>query len=135
MNKIVVGADGPLHFTGNLEVLGPDGSVVRRESEAWLCRCGASRDKPFCDGSHREAGFQDAGQPVQGDLAASQMGALKMSPRPDGPLKCQGPLEVCDAAGRPVWRGDETALCRCGASARKPFCDGTHRKTGFTAPP
>lgn len=134
MNRIVVGADGPLHFSGTLEVSAADGSEVRRMQEAWLCRCGASKDKPWCDGSHRAAAFEDAGQPPLGDLPPAQAGTLRLSPRLDGPLKCLGPLEVCDAQGRPVWRGSETALCRCGASAKKPFCDGTHRHNGFKAP-
>lgn len=131
MNKITVGADGPLHFTGNLEVLDGAGAVVDEARDAWLCRCGASARKPYCDGSHRAAGFEDAGLPGVTDLGSSQTGVVKLSPRTDGPLKCQGPLEICDVQGRPVWRGTETALCRCGASARKPFCDGKHRQIGF----
>lgn len=134
MNRIIIGADGPLHFTGTLEILGSGGERVKHESEAWLCRCGASQNKPYCDGSHRVAPFVDPGRPPVGEMGIVQHGAVRLSPRPDGPLKCQGPLEVCDAQERPVWRGSEAALCRCGASAKKPFCDGAHRQTGFKAP-
>lgn len=133
MNRILIVLDGPLHFTGHLEVVNAAGAVSMPESETWLCRCGASASKPYCDGSHRAAQFRDAGQPPAGELGAAQTGALRLSLRPDGPLKCRGPLEVCDAQGRLVWRGDETALCRCGASGRKPFCDGSHRRIGFQA--
>lgn len=133
MNRIIISADGPLHFTGELEMTGADGTVNTQLKEAWLCRCGASQNKPHCDGSHHAAQFQDAGQLSVGELGPVRAGAVRMSPRPDGPLKCQGPLEVCDARERAVWRGSETALCRCGASARKPFCDGTHRSIGFKA--
>jgi CDGSH-type Zn-finger protein/uncharacterized Fe-S cluster protein YjdI len=50
--------DGPLHVTGNLEVVTGTGKTVNRVTETWLCRCGHSRKKPYCDGSHRAAGFR-----------------------------------------------------------------------------
>lgn len=40
------------------EIVLPDGSVVYKEGKFSLCRCGASKKKPFCDGSHNECGFQ-----------------------------------------------------------------------------
>lgn len=43
-----------------------------------------------------------------------------------------GNLEICTGTGRTVNRGTKTTLCRCGQSAKKPYCDGTHRKVGFT---
>lgn len=52
---------------------------------------------------------------------------------PDGPLLVRGDAEVVDASGVPVPRRRATvALCRCGASALKPWCDGSHKATGFT---
>ncbi|WP_426592585.1 CDGSH iron-sulfur domain-containing protein [Cellulomonas sp. McL0617] len=54
---------------------------------------------------------------------------------PDGPILVRGPIAIVDAAGRPVPRRRAiVALCRCGASAIKPYCDGTHEAIGFTAP-
>jgi len=51
-----------------------------------------------------------------------------------GPLIVRGDFELTDAEGNPVGDGKETvALCRCGASADKPFCDGTHSRGGFKA--
>jgi CDGSH-type Zn-finger protein/uncharacterized Fe-S cluster protein YjdI len=50
--------DGPLHVTGNLEVVTGTGKTVNRVTDTWLCRCGQSKKKPYCDGSHREAGFR-----------------------------------------------------------------------------
>jgi len=50
--------DGPLHVTGNLEVITGTGKTVNRVTETWLCRCGQSKNKPYCDGSHRGAGFR-----------------------------------------------------------------------------
>ncbi len=52
---------------------------------------------------------------------------------PDGPLIVRGDVELRDADGEPIERSRHTvALCRCGASAIKPWCDGTHKLTGFT---
>ena len=52
--------------------------------------------------------------------------------RADGPYKVTGPVRLVDAEGRPfaVATGD-VVLCRCGASATRPLCDGTHRRVGF----
>lgn len=50
----------------------------------------------------------------------------------NGPLMVQGDVEVVDAEGQPLpHSGDTVYLCRCGASGRKPFCDGSHKITGF----
>lgn len=53
---------------------------------------------------------------------------------PNGPVVLTGPVVVKDAAGQVVREADRVALCRCGGSATKPFCDGAHAKTGFRAP-
>jgi CDGSH-type Zn-finger protein len=45
----------------------------------------------------------------------------------------RGALEIVSGTGRTVTRTSEAFLCRCGASANKPFCDGTHKRIGFTA--
>ena len=51
---------------------------------------------------------------------------------PNGPLLVYGNITVKDAAGNETQRNKVTAFCRCGASGNKPYCDGTHRKIGFT---
>lgn len=55
--------------------------------------------------------------------------------RPNGPYLVEGPLTVVDIEGK-EYRSDRPriALCRCGNSANKPFCDGTHQRIGFDAP-
>jgi len=50
----------------------------------------------------------------------------------DGPLYVLGAVEVCDDEGTPVHTGPRMALCRCGASNNKPFCDNSHLAIGFT---
>ena len=53
----------------------------------------------------------------------------------NGPYLIKGPLEIVDPTGQVVTvaAGKTAALCRCGGSTNKPFCDGTHSKTGFQA--
>lgn len=47
---------------------------------------------------------------------------------PDGPLVLRGPVSIKHADGEPVEAGRVVALCRCGRSAAKPFCDGSHKR-------
>jgi len=54
---------------------------------------------------------------------------------PNGPLRATGPFKVIDAKGNEcsIEEGRTISLCRCGGSSNKPFCDGTHGRTGFEA--
>ena len=64
------------------------------------------------------------------------MSDVKITIRPNGPYLVAGPVELVDGAGNRVeGAGDKPviALCRCGHSASKPFCDGTHATEGFQA--
>ena len=55
-------------------------------------------------------------------------------PYEDGPLLVRGSFVILDGDGEAIDAGRDTiALCRCGRSARKPFCDGSHKATGFRA--
>ncbi|WP_411700518.1 CDGSH iron-sulfur domain-containing protein [Conyzicola sp.] len=57
---------------------------------------------------------------------------VTITPYENGPLIVRGDFDIRDADGRPVPAGRKTvALCRCGVSAIKPFCDGTHKLVGF----
>ncbi len=60
--KLTPQKDGPLMVEGPLEVCAGSGRTISRETRVWLCRCGHSGDKPFCDGTHKIAGFRDAGK-------------------------------------------------------------------------
>lgn len=58
-----------------------------------------------------------------------------VTPYEDGPLLLRGQFTLVTQGGRPIAPGRRTvALCRCGKSARKPLCDGTHKVIGFRAP-
>jgi len=52
---------------------------------------------------------------------------------PDGPLFVRGRLHVVGTGGQPIRNDTRLALCRCGHSENKPFCDGSHRRVGFRA--
>ena len=134
-NTVTIVADGPLYLRGDL-VLGVDGQETRGVRAA-LCRCGASSNKPYCDNSHEKAGFADPGAVADPKLAAledgGERGSLRITGAANGPLLVQGPLELCGPSGETAAIGRKGALCRCGASANKPFCDGSHVAIGFEA--
>jgi len=123
---------GPLHLRGDIRLVGEDGAELARDTRVALCRCGATRARPWCDGSHWAADFRDEGALGAGGAA------------PEDPV-APGPLEVAFGAGGPLYlkgrfvlanrRGEErrelgaAELCRCGASKNRPFCDGSHTGT------
>jgi CDGSH-type Zn-finger protein len=49
--------NGSIRVTGTVDFVDAEGKVVESKTDFSLCRCGHSKEKPFCDGSHREAGF------------------------------------------------------------------------------
>lgn len=55
-----LGVAGPLWVRGGIAVIGADGSAYEVRNRMTLCRCGSSKNKPFCDGSHIGAGFSDS---------------------------------------------------------------------------
>ncbi|HTG32806.1 MAG TPA: CDGSH iron-sulfur domain-containing protein [Thermoanaerobaculia bacterium] len=131
-NAVTVTPDGPLHLRGCIEIASPAGAVLLADTRVALCRCGASRNQPFCDRSHAEAGFRDPGVWSGNGAAATPSidPVLQVVCCPDGPLVFQGDFQLHEADGQtsPVRR---RALCRCGGSAEKPFCDGSHARVGF----
>ncbi len=167
-----------------------------------MCRCGASKSKPFCDGSHSQIGF--VGERINsskneleyypgkeitivfdrylcmGDGHCGELEAVfgthdapKYEPdavpvdavistiiqcpsgalsyivnneqhtqyfkqsqivvEKDGPLHCQGDITLIDDQDSDALlpKSDHFTLCRCGASKKKPFCDGSHESIGF----
>ena len=58
---------------------------------------------------------------------------LQVVPRPNGPLFLRGRIRIESAGGEVIREDTRVALCRCGGSQNKPFCDGSHRTNGFTA--
>ena len=131
VNTIAVRENGPLAVSARIE-LGGEAIGTR----ATLCRCGASNDKPYCDGSHAGAAFVATGEPATkpSEPLAARDGVLKITPYANGPLGVSGAVEILSGTGRTIDRVKATALCRCGGSKNKPYCDGTHKAIGFVAP-
>jgi CDGSH-type Zn-finger protein/uncharacterized Fe-S cluster protein YjdI len=128
VNLIQVRENGPLALRGELVIDGqPKGF------RATLCRCGHSANKPFCDGAHVSAKFAATGEPALGDVTplASRGGPLDIRPQKNGPLVVSGNIELISGTGRTFRKSESVMLCRCGASANKPFCDGSHARVGF----
>ena len=219
---ITVTEDGPYKVSGPVPLHEQSIRVNEAgESEEWLktdefepkktmflCRCGHSGTKPFCDGSHKDAGFNgkevasrepfakqakrldgprftlldqedlcalarfcdthqtvwdEVGKTDDPEVAAifldqvkdcvsgrlvaidTQTGEPIEPPRPQristtqdpaegcsGPLYVEGGIRLVSAGGEPYELRSRMALCRCGQSGNKPFCDGTHTKIGWS---
>jgi CDGSH-type Zn-finger protein len=168
---------------------------------AALCRCGASSNKPYCDGTHATVEWDDTDNAPEGNYAqratpyggegmevlddrpicvhagfcgnqvtnvwkmatktgdsrirAEAMAMIERCPSgalsytvdgetiepdlpsgvaviPDGPLWVSGGIEVTRADGTVLETRNRVTLCRCGQSASKPLCDGSHKEAGFT---
>ena len=219
--QVTVTKNGPYHVTGSIPlarqtiVAGADGNPEKyQEGDAfpaqesyWLCRCGHSAHKPFCDGTHKKVGFDGtetasrepyskqakvlegpghnlgdaealcagtdfcipndtvwkqlartddpavranflrqvkncpsgrlvayervSGAAIEPTLGRS-IGVLEHpAENASGPLWLRGGIPVIAADGFAYEVRNRATLCRCGASANKPFCDGSHYKIGF----
>ncbi len=132
-NVVEIDPDGPLYVTGNIEIRTPEDELVSRETRVALCRCGLSSNKPFCDNSHVDGEFTDDGVLGEGGIKLTpglSDSVLTITLSKNGPLLLAGEvrLEASDGESR---GGTRSALCRCGQSNNKPFCDGTHRAAEF----
>jgi CDGSH-type Zn-finger protein len=128
---VQITSDGPLYFRGELEIHTP--TAVVKETRAALCRCGASRNKPFCDNSHEDIAFRASdGSGITATAGETEGGLLRVMPATNGPCVVEGALTLVSNNGltRAVC-GPRIAFCRCGQSRNKPFCDGSHVNAGF----
>ncbi len=127
-NTLVLQKDGPIYVHGDLALQGD------RTTRVALCRCGASNNKPFCDNSHRKTAFSAPGTvEISCEDDADVGGSLAINPSENGPVLLNGNFEIIGAQDGSRYCGNRGALCRCGHSENKPFCDGTHKKIGFEA--
>ena len=131
VNTVRIRENGPLAVEAELLVRGEPQATPR----ATLCRCGQSANKPFCDGAHAGAGFAATGEPAAKEFSALEVrnGPLNIQPLANGPLMVSGNLELVSGTGRTTDKVTKTFLCRCGQSANKPYCDGSHKAAGFVA--
>lgn len=199
-SKITPIENAPLKLESDTQCLHKDGTLLETSNPAFLCRCGLSKSKPFCDGTHRSEGFDSSRQiseenlqeypgkditvhfnrsicsgaaecvhnlpsvfkseskdwihPDQAD-ADQIMATIKKCPsgaltytvngeehrneaKPeridvvkDGPFLVKG-IELVDES-RPTRSSKSVyALCRCGKSKNKPFCDYSHAEEGWS---
>jgi CDGSH-type Zn-finger protein/uncharacterized Fe-S cluster protein YjdI len=130
-NDVRITPDGPLYFRGELEIHTPTGMI--KETRAALCRCGASRNKPFCDNSHQGIAFRASDESgMTATARGTEGGLLRVMPATNGPCIVQGSLTLVSNDGRTRTAcGPRVAFCRCGHSRKKPFCDRSHVKAGF----
>ena len=130
VNVLRVRENGPYAINAEIELEG-QGAMHR----VTLCRCGKSRNKPFCDSTHLEVGFIASGERalIEALTFENRAGPLSIEPTPNGPLELTGNLEICGGTGHTIQRVQTARLCRCGGSANKPFCDNTHVRNGFNS--
>ncbi len=135
-NRISLSPNGPLLVRADAELVNSDGETLLTDTRMALCRCGRSDNKPLCDGSHDE-GFDDAGDIAVDHLStpddAEDEGPLRIRATEDGPFVVEGPVTIEAADEADAVSGHRGALCRCGASESRPFCDGSHAEIGFEA--
>jgi CDGSH-type Zn-finger protein len=87
-----------------------------------------------CGAGHREDVTCSLTDPEDDDAPLQGAGAT-ITPYRDGPLIVRGDFRLLDQDGAEIDPGRQTiALCRCGKSGIKPFCDGSHKRSGFSAP-
>lgn len=134
-NTIRLIRNGPLHVRGDFTIVNGAGELVVDDTRAALCRCGGSANKPFCDNTHKAIGFvaPDTVAEPQQIIESLPGGKLCIETTTNGPLHITGSFKVLNHKGEAVYQGTDAFFCRCGGSANKPFCDGTHEKIGFVA--
>ena len=131
-NRLTLIEDGPIQVEGDFRVYDTVGKIVEHEGMLMLCRCGASKNKPLCDGSHSEVNFKDCCKIDNSkDEALEADKVLIISCRPNGMLVARGPMHIIGPDGNSKAIRNKAALCRCGASRNRPFCDVSHKKAGF----
>jgi len=130
VNTMFVRESGPLALHAPASVDGEDAGF-----RVTLCRCGASQNKPYCDGSHVDAKFAATGEvPLKPfEPISDRAGKVAVTSFPNGPIQVEGNIEICCGTGHTIEQTQKIFLCRCGASSNKPYCDGTHAKIGFKA--
>ena len=143
--QITVVRSGPLRIEGAFALVDAEGLPfdLAGRTRVDLCRCGQSAAKPFCDSSHKRCGFLD--EAVARDRPAivppSHGPTVPPAPAPpckitvnaNGAYRAEGDFELIDEDGQRYGLGARRsiALCRCGGSRDKPFCDGSHNTVRF----
>lgn len=128
-NTVFVRANGPLIIKGKVIVKDAKEKVLLEDSEAFLCRCGHSMNKPFCDGEHKRNAFVSDGyfSDEKTDEIVASDAPVVISVRDNAMLIAKGPMTIQSEDGKSTTTRNSAAFCRCGKSGNKPFCDGSHK--------
>lgn len=102
--------------------------VFDAERRPWIDATAASADEVTA-----AVGLCPSGALRMQRAEVATSGGVEIKVSASGPLLLRGPVRIVDAEGNLVAELDKAALCRCGHSGNKPFCDGTHKQIGFTA--
>lgn len=134
-NTINVVPDGPVYFRGDIEVQDHEGNAILNDTRFALCRCGLSANKPACDNTHANSEFEDSAAINPESLKEKEKNynpdKLVIKLMKNGPALLDGSYEIYSEVSQPQQCSKNIALCRCGASDNKPFCDGSHKAIGF----
>jgi uncharacterized Fe-S cluster protein YjdI len=127
-DQIVVEWEPRLCFhSGNCSRLLP--KVFDRDRRPWVKADEASADEIELTVSQCPSGALRTRRITGASVLPPQR--LEIRASVGGPLLVRGGVRVTDAEGNLLYEGERAALCRCGGSANKPFCDGTHKTNGF----
>ena len=105
--------------------------VFKAEERPWIVVDGADADAVAATVEACPAGALDYWR-LDGGAQEEASDETTVEPRPNGPLFVRGHVRVVGDDGAVIREDTRVALCRCGGSANKPFCDGSHRRNGFT---
>lgn len=135
MNRIKVRENGPLLCEGLIEIYDTDGELIETTNNVALCRCGSTETPPYCNGNHKKE-FTDDGQFVdeKAEEVAESDEPLKVMMRTNGMYIFKGPMEIYSHDGQSRTFRNKAALCRCGLSENRPFCDASHKTMGWEQP-
>ena len=136
-NSIMVRPDGPLICKGDslITLKNANGDIIAKEKEFALCRCGLSKTKPFCDGTHKKSNIemnQNFNDKRTENIAGVEE-ELTIHVKENAMYSVLGAVTIYSRDGSSKTTRKKAALCRCGHSENKPFCDIKHKKCGFVA--
>jgi len=125
-NEVLVTNGGPLKMTGNITLIDENGSVTHANHLS-LCRCGGSESRPLCDDRHLDIEFLDSGtlRRISDFMPVIRPQSITVTCVKNGPLKFRGYLRIYNRKGQECITMNG-ALCRCGKSSKKPFCDNAN---------
>lgn len=133
-NRVQLQEHGPIYFFGDIEVQDSEGNTLIEDTRFALCRCGGSSNKPACDNTHKKLDWSagvDADTSKMSKIYEEKHANLIIKLMKNGPAILEGSYTLESSKIGSVSSDKGIALCRCGASSNKPFCDGTHKDIGF----